>query len=145
MFFGEPFDVDPEFMRLKCLFTGNLNFYEFLGINLFVFKISLEETLRIILDLKEWNTLFHFLQLMEKFILKITSIFVFLKLYVFFSYFLFALYRVSLVKTEEKVPRVELEEMGPAMDLIMNRNKISSDDLYKKSKKQPKEITVCIK
>ena len=63
----------------------------------------------------------------------------------FFSYFLFALYRVSLVKTEEKVPRVELEEMGPAMDLIMNRNKISSDDLYKKSKKQPKEITVCIK
>jgi hypothetical protein len=145
VFFGEPFDVDPEFMRLKCLFTGNLNFYEFLGINLFVFKISLEETLRIILDLKEWNTLFHFLQLMEKFILKITSIFVFLKLYVFFSYFLFALYRVSLVKTEEKVPRVELEEMGPAMDLIMNRNKISSDDLYKKSKKQPKEITVCIK
>jgi hypothetical protein len=145
VFFGEPFDVDPEFMRLKCLFTGNLNFYEFLGINLFVFKISLEETLRIILDLKEWNTLFHFLQLMEKFILKITSIFFFLNLYVFFSYFLFALYRVSLVKTEEKVPRVELEEMGPAMDLIMNRNKISSDDLYKKSKKQPKEITVCIK
>ena len=24
VFFGEPFDVDPEYMRLKCLFTGNI-------------------------------------------------------------------------------------------------------------------------
>jgi ribosome production factor 2 len=47
-----------------------------------------------------------------------------------------------LIKTENKAPDVELDEMGPSMDLTMRRNKISSDDLYKKSKKQPKEITV---
>lgn len=104
VFFGEPFDVDPEYMRLKCLFTD-------------FFRGDTPDNIR----LEGMEHVISFSAIDGKIHIKN--------------------YKVSLVKTEEKVPRVELEEMGPAMDLIMNRNKISSDDLYKKSKKQPKEIT----
>ena len=46
------------------------------------------------------------------------------------------------MKSDSKTPNVQLEEMGPSLDLNLRRSKLSSDDLYKKSKKQPKEILV---
>ncbi len=56
--------------------------------------------------------------------------------------FLLFFYRIKFVKSDNKIPNVELEEMGPALDLNLRRSKLGSDDLYKKSKKQPKEIVV---
>lgn len=38
---------------------------------------------------------------------------------------------------------MELTEIGPSFDFIVRRAKLASDELYKKAKKQPKEIEVC--
>ena len=40
------------------------------------------------------------------------------------------------------MPRVELEHMGPSLDLVMRRTSLASDDLYKRARKQPKEAKV---
>lgn len=53
---------------------------------------------------------------------------------------LFRSYRVLLKKSGLKNPRVELEEIGPSMDLKMRRTKLASDDLYKEAMKQPKTL-----
>jgi len=45
--------------------------------------------------------------------------------------------RIQLKKSGTRVPRVELEEVGPAADLVLRRTKIASDDLYRQAKKQP--------
>ena len=45
--------------------------------------------------------------------------------------------RIHLKKSGTRVPRVELEEVGPAADLVLRRTKIASDDLYRRAKKQP--------
>ncbi len=34
--------------------------------------------------------------------------------------------------------------MGPSLDLVVKRSKLASDDLYKRSRKQPKEAKVSI-
>lgn len=39
--------------------------------------------------------------------------------------------QVQLKKSGQKSPRVEIEEIGPRMDLKIRRNKIASDDLFK--------------
>ncbi|KAK7108841.1 ribosome production factor 2 homolog [Littorina saxatilis] len=39
-------------------------------------------------------------------------------------------------------PRVELENMGPSLDLVMRRTKLASDDLFKTSCKQPREAKI---
>uniref|UniRef100_A0A8C3XZG4 Ribosome production factor 2 homolog n=1 Tax=Catharus ustulatus TaxID=91951 RepID=A0A8C3XZG4_CATUS len=49
-------------------------------------------------------------------------------------------YKVLLKKSGCKIPRIELEEMGPSLDLVMRRTHLASDDLYKLSLKQPKGL-----
>uniref|UniRef100_A0A8D0GGR8 Ribosome production factor 2 homolog n=1 Tax=Sphenodon punctatus TaxID=8508 RepID=A0A8D0GGR8_SPHPU len=49
-------------------------------------------------------------------------------------------YKVLLKKSGCKIPRIELEEMGPSLDLVMRRTHLASDDLYKLSLKQPKAV-----
>jgi len=52
--------------------------------------------------------------------------------------------RIQLKKSGTRVPRVELEEVGPAADLVLRRSKIASDDLYRRAKKQPDAAKVWI-
>jgi len=46
-------------------------------------------------------------------------------------------YRILLRKSGSKTPRIELEEMGPSLDLVMRRTHLASHDLYKRSCKRP--------
>jgi len=49
-------------------------------------------------------------------------------------------YRIELMKSGVKSPRVELVEIGPRFNLMPRRNKIASDDLFKRSLKQPYQL-----
>ncbi|XP_061176651.1 ribosome production factor 2 homolog [Saccostrea echinata] len=49
-------------------------------------------------------------------------------------------YRVLLKKSGSKTPQIELEEIGPSLDLRMRRTKLASEDLYRRALKQPKTI-----
>lgn len=49
----------------------------------------------------------------------------------------FRSFRILLKKSGGRVPRVELESVGPSVDLVLRRTKLASDDLYKQAKKQP--------
>lgn len=51
-------------------------------------------------------------------------------------------YRILLKKSGSRIPRIELEEIGPRMDLTVRRTKLASDDLYKQACKKPKELKV---
>lgn len=53
---------------------------------------------------------------------------------------LFRSYKILLKKSGLKTPRIELTEIGPSMDLSIRRTKIASDDLYKLSRKQPRQL-----
>ena len=50
--------------------------------------------------------------------------------------------RVGLKKSGSRTPRVELEEMGPSLDLCLRRTKLASDDLYRRALRQPKTAKV---
>ena len=50
--------------------------------------------------------------------------------------------RVGFKKSGSRTPRVELEEMGPSLDLCLRRTKLASDDLYKRALRQPKTAKV---
>lgn len=43
-----------------------------------------------------------------------------------------------------RTPRIELEEIGPSLDLVLRRTHLASDDLYKLAHKQPKALKVSI-
>jgi len=47
-------------------------------------------------------------------------------------------YKTMLKKSGTKTPRVELEEIGPTLDLSLRRTRIGSDDLFKRAMRQPK-------
>jgi len=47
-------------------------------------------------------------------------------------------YKTALKKSGTKTPRVELDEVGPSLDLDLRRTRIGSDDLFKRAMKQPK-------
>ncbi|XP_065886883.1 ribosome production factor 2 homolog [Dysidea avara] len=47
-------------------------------------------------------------------------------------------YRVLLKKSGHSTPRVELDEIGPSLDLVMRRTHLASSDLYKEACKVPK-------
>jgi len=51
-------------------------------------------------------------------------------------------YRTILMKSGEKTPYVELEEIGPSIDLTFRRSKLASADLFKSACKKPKEVKV---
>ena len=50
--------------------------------------------------------------------------------------------RILLKKSGQKTPRIELQEMGPSLDLVVRRTKIASDDLFKTALRRPKQILV---
>mmetsp|Transcript_6765 Transcript_6765/g.10553 ORF Transcript_6765/g.10553 Transcript_6765/m.10553 type:complete len:304 (+) Transcript_6765:29-940(+) len=49
-------------------------------------------------------------------------------------------YAIRLKKSGGKLPRVELEEVGPLFDFSIRRCKFASDDLYKASTRVPKAL-----
>jgi len=50
--------------------------------------------------------------------------------------------RILLKKSDTRIPRVELEEIGPCADLLCRRSKLASDDLFKQACKKPKALKV---
>ena len=54
----------------------------------------------------------------------------------------FRSYKLLLKKSGCRTPRIELEEMGPSLDLVLRRTHLASDDLYKLSMKMPKALKV---
>uniref|UniRef100_A0A286X9M7 Ribosome production factor 2 homolog n=1 Tax=Cavia porcellus TaxID=10141 RepID=A0A286X9M7_CAVPO len=52
----------------------------------------------------------------------------------------FRSYKLLLKKSGCRTPRIELEEMGPSLDLVLRRTHLASDDLYKLSMKMPKAL-----
>jgi ribosome production factor 2 len=51
-------------------------------------------------------------------------------------------YKILLKKSGIRTPRIELEEIGPAIDFSIRRTKIASKDLYKMSHRKPAELKV---
>jgi len=49
-------------------------------------------------------------------------------------------YKIKMVKSGTASPRVELEEIGPSVSLVLRRTKISSDDLLKLACTKPKAL-----
>ena len=49
---------------------------------------------------------------------------------------LFRSYRIILKKSGTRIPRVELEEIGPSIDWVLRRSQLASDDLFKTACKQ---------
>lgn len=49
-------------------------------------------------------------------------------------------YRVLLKKSGSRTPRVEVEEMGPSLDLVLRRTHLASDDLMKAATKVPRVV-----
>jgi len=52
----------------------------------------------------------------------------------------FRSYRVQMKKSGSKIPRIELEEIGPSLDLVMRRTKLATSDLFKTALRQPKQL-----
>ena len=50
--------------------------------------------------------------------------------------------RVLLKKSGHPTPRVELDEIGPSLDLVVRRTHLASTDLYKEACKVPKATKV---
>jgi len=50
------------------------------------------------------------------------------------------IYRIDLKKSGHRIPRIELIEIGPRLDLIVRRLHLASDDYYKKTLKKPMAI-----
>ncbi|KAI9318825.1 Brix domain-containing protein [Dichotomocladium elegans] len=53
-------------------------------------------------------------------------------------------YMVQLKKSGVKTPRVELEEMGPMLDMVVRRAEPSKPDLMKRALQMPKELKVML-
>jgi len=49
-------------------------------------------------------------------------------------------YKVLLKKSGTRWPRIELEEIGPRIDLTLRRTHLASQDLFKRSLRQPEEL-----
>lgn len=49
-------------------------------------------------------------------------------------------YKILLKKSGQRTPYIELQEMGPSLDLEVRRNKYASPDLYKLAHRQPKQL-----
>ncbi|KAJ3065842.1 rRNA-binding ribosome biosynthesis protein rpf2 [Podochytrium sp. JEL0797] len=54
----------------------------------------------------------------------------------------FRTYMVVLKKSGTKLPKVELEECGPAMEFTVGRTRFADEAVYKTAYKVPKELTV---
>lgn len=49
-------------------------------------------------------------------------------------------YRIILMKSGTTTPRVELEEVGPRFELVVRRKQLASEDLFRRSLKQPYQL-----
>lgn len=49
-------------------------------------------------------------------------------------------YRILLKKSGTRVPRIEIEEMGPSMDLKLRKSRLASENLFATATKKPKEL-----
>merc|ERR1711915_862638 len=49
-------------------------------------------------------------------------------------------FKISMKKSGGRIPRIELEEIGPSLDLSLRRTHLASDDLLKSACKQVKNI-----
>ncbi|RUS23461.1 Brix domain-containing protein [Endogone sp. FLAS-F59071] len=49
-------------------------------------------------------------------------------------------YTIQMKKSGSKIPRVEIEEMGPALDLRLRRVKLPKDEVWKQAIRVPKEL-----
>ncbi|XP_059212476.1 ribosome production factor 2 homolog [Centropristis striata] len=49
-------------------------------------------------------------------------------------------YRCLLKKSGCRTPRIELEEMGPSLDLLLRRTHLASEDLYRLAHRQPRAL-----
>ncbi|XP_003389127.1 PREDICTED: ribosome production factor 2 homolog [Amphimedon queenslandica] len=49
-------------------------------------------------------------------------------------------YHIALKKSGTRTPRVELEEMGPSLDLVLRRTHIASSELFKLATRRPKAL-----
>ena len=49
-------------------------------------------------------------------------------------------YKILMKKSGTKLPRIELEEMGPRADLAIRRTHLASEDLFKSACKQ---VRIC--
>jgi ribosome production factor 2 len=49
----------------------------------------------------------------------------------------FRAFQLSLKKSGSKTPRVEVEEMGPSLDLVLRRSRLADDSLYKQACRKP--------
>lgn len=54
-------------------------------------------------------------------------------------------YRALLKKSGLRTPRVEMEEIGPSFDFVLNRSHLAEETLYKESLKQPKVLKPKVK
>ena len=50
--------------------------------------------------------------------------------------------RIQFKKSDSSTPRVELEEMGPSLDLVLRRVRLAAPDLYRLACKTPKQLKV---
>jgi len=51
-------------------------------------------------------------------------------------------YKIKLMNSNNKTPRIELEDMGPHMDLVMRRREVADDTPYKQACRKPKAVEV---
>ena len=54
----------------------------------------------------------------------------------------FRVYAIRLKKSGQKLPRVELEEMGPAINWTLKRTKFAPDDVWRQATRVPKPLRV---
>jgi ribosome production factor 2 len=54
----------------------------------------------------------------------------------------FRVYSVLMKKSGTRVPRIELEEMGPRLDLQLGRVQLPDSDMWKQATRVPKELKV---
>ncbi|CAG8847521.1 33391_t:CDS:2, partial [Racocetra persica] len=52
----------------------------------------------------------------------------------------FRVYTIQMTKSGQKIPRVELEEMGPSYDFKFRRTKFAKEEVYKIATKIPKTL-----
>jgi len=50
-------------------------------------------------------------------------------------------YKVNMMASGTKIPRIELADMGPNMDFTLRRSHLAADELMKQACRQPKEAT----
>lgn len=56
----------------------------------------------------------------------------------------FRVYSIQLKKSGQRLPRVELEEMGPSLDLEIDRTQFAPQELWKQAIRMPKELRVLL-